>query len=484
MRVYDPTAMRLLGEVEGRSVSVASPQATSMWIDVGVEDGAGGPSVGFDLDVTALDVTDAPSPFSTTVTLDPQTDAWFSTSVAPDELLAVHLGSKPFSTDIEIRDAGTLEIIERDAFASRMFWEHEEASPQDVIVRVYNRSSDTGGDVQIGIQTTTPAAIAVPGSASGEIPNPTTGDYYWIDVIAGQVVDVTATGTGAAFEPELAVYREGSWGRLERTAGTPLVYIPNEDQRLLLEVRDVADGGGGGMTFDLTTSTPSSSPMTFPFTESLTLDMSTPYMLYEASLAAGDTFHMFVDPDPTLDPTVEVYDAPTGELLAADFDPAGFGRHTPTARDLLFLVRSGDGTTNPSFALDLSAEILQVTDVTETTSDNSTVTNAQVLDAADLPTRVAASLDGSDTDVYEVTLTAGTSLRAFTTWDAAETALFYTEVRILDASETEITSSLLDGEAGFSYADIDVPADGTYYIEVSHWFGASVDPYSLVVLTR
>ena len=92
--------------------------------------------------------------------------------------------------------------------------------------------------------------------------------------------------------------------------------------------------------------------------------------------------------------------------------------------------------------------------------------------------------DSLDVDTYRVDLGSGQHLRSFTTWASAGPS-FYTELELVDDSDTVIVSSVFDSEAGFSYLEHtnDTPDTITLYLRTNLFFGGGSFPYSLVLLT-
>lgn len=483
IRVYDPQTRRLLGETVGLSLPIASPTASDVWIDLGVQDGAGGLGVGFALEVRDLPTVAATLPFSETVNLAGGEAIYYSFALPDGELLAAQLGTKSFSTDLAFLDPGTMTPLVVDDYSSRLFWPNESGASRDIIFRVLNRSA-AGGSVLIGIQSVVPTLYdTLPVVAAGTLPTQGTGFYLWLEVSKAQAIEVTTDNGGGSLLPTITLYEATHFYSVDYSSRGPLFYMSNGAQRLLVEVRDSGGGGGAGFDHTVHIETPTITALASPFSESTFLDTATPKRYYSGQFAAGSVLDLDLEEsDSSFTPNLTFYDRSSGTYLADVFNAEGFGRFNAQPLDVLIVVEDYLSTFPTAFAYDLSVSELTPTARLEATGDNSSPSSAQSL-TGPFPMRLVGSLaDGLDVDTYTLLIPAGRKLRAYTTWGGTP-VFVYTELSLLDSTAALLQSSVFDGEAGFSYLEQPSSAvDETVYLSVQHFFGSTLDPYSLVVV--
>jgi hypothetical protein len=415
------------------------------------------------------------------------TARYFTVPVEAAQRIVVQSSSEGSTTvQTAVYDANRLSLIRSSSESQFVF---SRTAPTELLV-VVSDSLNRGGedyDFSVSLNLLEPIEAVLPFMAASNLPERGAKRFYQFSADRGTVMSARlALPEGSRMRPRMTLYNALTLRFVAQAYDTPFLETYTADGGIfLLEISDVLRGGGEGYDFALSLDALPPEDLTLPAMVDDMLDEPGVSKFYRVALSQGDLLSVSVVPDEGIPGDLEI-----GWFIASSF-LRGVGQG---GRLLLSPDRDGDyilavrdpGMVGGGFRLDASTYDLDALTRSDEVEPNDNPDEAGTIDGPGQ--RVYGILTEADEDWYKVSLTAGQTLIALTTYGRTEIntdtllALHGPAPFDLQEDPRQLLRDDDSGQGNFSSLGAYVVAeDGDYYLLVSP-FGGNEGDYSLVVI--
>jgi hypothetical protein len=476
-----------LANTYSRSLLLQSPQPTRLILRVRDWSGGGSPEHGYRMAVREVQAQEVSVPASATGTLSEPLQAdyrGFTYEAGRRLLVDVEAvgGFSPTTALYAVTGQGA-QILRSSSERQFLY-----ASPQSsrLLLAVYESQNQSSPDYDYALSVSDfePGLSPLPLRASGQI-EPLRKAYWEVEAETGDLLQVYVQRTGEApmLQPRITLYDGAGVGYLAQAYNQNLLqYQVNQPGTFIIELSDIAGGGGPDYGYELFVERALTVPLIVPDTQQGALEEGAPLDVYELVAPAGLTARVHVEAE-GWEPVVRW--SLVGGFENATFDQGDFLFVAPREGRYLFTVwdregRSGDSFTYTFELFDFEIPAENVRTELEP-NDNAEQAEPLVWDVAEVTGDLLGAGDAVvDQDWFALELGEGDVVMALTDYGPSD-EFVDTTLRLVGPAPSDANLAYDDDAGVDNFSNLGAvvaPSSGTYHLVVSA-FGAGAGSYAL-----